>query len=171
MKPRHTQNSRGRICRPHTIGTLPQDLQIVYQYFPTKIGNLSNFGSSGPSRVGAHEGMSSFGAYDMAGNVREWCLNESKGGRCVRGGAWNDVSYMYGHLSQAPAFDRSEKNGFRCVRYLDKAKIPQRAFARVDWPTRDYRHEHPVSDAIFQVYADQFSYDKTGSQLCRREKG
>ncbi len=135
-------------------------LQIVYQYFPTKIGNLSNFGSSGPCRVGAYEGMSTYGAYDMAGNVREWCFNESKGGRCVRGGAWNDVSYMYGHLSQAPAFDRSEKNGFRCVCYLDKARIPQRAFARVDWPTRDYRHEHPVPDAIFHVYADQFSYDK-----------
>jgi hypothetical protein len=67
---------------------------------------------------------------------------------------------MYGHLSQAPAFDRSAKNGFRCVRYLDKAKIPTRAFGLVDWPTRDYKHEHPVSDAIFYVYADQFSYDK-----------
>jgi hypothetical protein len=44
---------------------------------------------------------------------------------------------------------------------LDKAKIPHRAFGLVDWPTRDYRHEHPVSDAIFHVYAGQFAYDKT----------
>ena len=156
-------------------------LVMIFQGIATKIGNLSNFGGAGPSRVGTHEGMSSFGAYDMAGNVREWCLNETKGGRCVRGGAWNDASYMYGHLSQAPAFDRSAKNGFRCVRYVDEAKIPHRAFGLVDWPTRDYKHEHPVSDAIFHVYADQFAYDKTdlnpaveksdeGSPDCVREK-
>ena len=37
----------------------------------------SNFGGQGPARVGAHADMSLFGAYDMAGNVREWCLNRS----------------------------------------------------------------------------------------------
>ncbi|MBZ5562960.1 MAG: formylglycine-generating enzyme family protein, partial [Acidobacteriia bacterium] len=34
---------------------------------------FSNFASAGPARVGAHTGISGFGAYDMAGNVKEWC--------------------------------------------------------------------------------------------------
>ncbi len=139
---------------------LGADFGTSQQMFLTQIGNLSNFGSPGPSRVGAFEGMNAFGAYDMAGNVREWCLNESKGGRCVRGGTWNDISYMYEFLSQAPAFDRSPKNGFRCVRYLAREKIPDRVFGPVDWTTRDYAKSKPVSDAIFQLYTDQFSYDR-----------
>jgi hypothetical protein len=68
---------------------------------------------------------------------------------------------MYSFLSQAPAFDRSPKNGIRCALYTEKAKIPERAFGEVDWPTRDYTKEKPVSDPIFQVYKDRFSYDKT----------
>jgi len=67
---------------------------------------------------------------------------------------------MYGFLSQAPAFDRSPKNGFRCVRYLDREEIPERTFRSVDWTTRDYTTTKPVSDAIFRLYAGQFSYDK-----------
>ena len=63
-------------------------------------------------------------------------------------------------VSQAPAFDRSPKNGFRCVRYLDREKIPERVFGPVDWTTRDYAKSKPVSDAIFQLYTDQFSYDR-----------
>ena len=67
---------------------------------------------------------------------------------------------MYEFLSQAPAFDRSPKNGFRCVRYLAREKIPDRGFGPVDWTTRDYAKSKPVSDAIFELYTDQFSYDR-----------
>ncbi|MFX0198995.1 MAG: protein kinase [Candidatus Hodarchaeota archaeon] len=122
---------------------------------------LSNFGSDEPSSVGSHQGMTSFGVYDMAGNVREWCLNKTQIGRCIRGGAWNDNVYMFGDVSQVPPLNRSAKNGFRCVRYLDMKKIPAEAFEPYDYKKylRDYRNEKPVSDTIFQVYKDQFSYD------------
>jgi tRNA A-37 threonylcarbamoyl transferase component Bud32 len=48
----------------------------------------SNFGGGGPARVGQYQGVSPFGAYDMAGNVKEWCLNEGRAGtRFIPGGA------------------------------------------------------------------------------------
>jgi hypothetical protein len=77
------------------------------------VARLSNFKGEGPSPVGSYRGMSAFGAFDMAGNVREWCWNATPEGRLVRGGAWNDAIYMFGDVSQAPPFDRSPRNGFR----------------------------------------------------------
>lgn len=123
------------------------------------VDGLSNFGGGGPIRVGASGGLDAFGTYDMAGNVREWCWNETPSGRRFRGGAWDDFKYMYGNTSQAPAFDRSPKNGFRCVRYLVRTVIPSSEFGRQDdSASRDFRNDAPVSDAIFGVYRDQFSY-------------
>jgi serine/threonine protein kinase/dienelactone hydrolase len=123
------------------------------------LGQMSNFKGDGPRPVGAHQSMTTYGQYDMAGNIREWCWNDTKDGRIVRGGAWDDVPYMMGSLSQALAFDRSPKNGFRCVMYLDRGKIPDKAFERVDVATKDYYRQKPVPDSVFQVYKDQFAYD------------
>ena len=123
---------------------------------------FSNFSGKSPVSVGSLPGITSYGAYDIAGNVREWCWNKTPNGRLIRGGAWNDVTYMFGNLSQAPAFDRSSKNGFRCALYPDPEKIPESVFEMVEFDeTRDFYKEKPVSDAIFQVYKEQFSYDKT----------
>jgi len=128
-------------------------LSIVYP--------LSNFQGEGPAQVGKHQGITAYGAYDMAGNVREWCWNETPQGRLVRGGAWNDINYMFGNLSQAPPFDRSSKNGFRCARYIDPQKIPEIAFQPVKFTeVTDFYELKPASDSVFQVYKDQFSYDK-----------
>jgi formylglycine-generating enzyme required for sulfatase activity len=34
---------------------------------------LSNFDRRGPAKVGSYPGVSPVGAFDLAGNVREWC--------------------------------------------------------------------------------------------------
>src|SRR5713226_5618184 len=75
--------------------------------------------------------------------------------------AQNDAPYLLSNLSQAPAFDRSPKNGFRCALYLDRGKIPAKEFERVSAVAApDFHKQKPVPDSVFQVYKDQFSYDK-----------
>lgn len=144
-----------------------------YFNFFNQLYPLSNFKDEGPAPVGSHPGMTLYGAYDMAGNVREWCWNESERGRVIRGGAWNDTTYMYLNWSQSPPFDRSPKNGFRCALYPDPNNLPQKALAplQIAKPP-DFYSMKPVSDSIFQVYKEQFAYDKTdlNVQIEQREE-
>ena len=122
----------------------------------------SNFGGEGPVSVGSTGAINPFGIYDMAGNVREWCWNEAPKGRCIRGGAWGDATYMSGNVTQASAFDRSVRNGFRCVQYIDTVGVFGEAFEPITpWETPDFAHEEPVSDEVFGIYKEQFSYDRT----------
>jgi serine/threonine protein kinase len=135
---------------------------LLWMGFNTLLAPMSNFDGEGPAPVGNYPGMTAYGAYDLAGNVREWCWNETSKGRIIRGGAWNDATYMFGNWSQAPPFDRSPRNGFRCVLYLDPDEIPSSAFAVQELDeVRDFYKETPVSDSVFQVYKEQFDYDKT----------
>jgi eukaryotic-like serine/threonine-protein kinase len=122
----------------------------------------SNFAGKGPERVGSRPAITAYGVYDMGGNVREWCSNETKAGRVIRGGAWNDIPYMFGNWSQAPPFDRSPKNGFRCVVYVHPEEIPKSLFEPAEvGEAPDFYKTKPVSDAVFQVYKEQYSYDKS----------
>jgi serine/threonine protein kinase/dienelactone hydrolase len=124
--------------------------------------SFSNFRGKGPVPVGSLPGITAYGAFDMAGNVREWCWNETPYGRLVRGGAWDDNMYEFGNRRQAPPTHRSAKNGFRCALYPDPEKIPGSAFQFEKLTAqKDFYQEKPVSDAVFQVYKEQFSYDKT----------
>jgi cephalosporin-C deacetylase-like acetyl esterase/predicted Ser/Thr protein kinase len=129
---------------------------------------FSNFLGKGPVSVGSLPGVTAYGAFDMAGNVREWCWNESPKGRVIRGGAWGENTYMFDNMSQAPAMDRSAENGFRCALYLEPEKIPGPVFQMVKslglsiaGKTESFAKQKPVPDSVFQVYKEQFSYDKT----------
>jgi dienelactone hydrolase len=137
------------------------DLGLRGNSFPTMICSFSNFHEDGPATVGSHRGMNAFGTVDMAGNVREWCWNESPVGRFIRGGAWDDAVYMYVDESQLSSWDRSAKNGFRCVLYLDRDKIPPTAFElKGPRTSRDFRDAKPASNSVFKVYSAQFDYDR-----------
>ncbi len=123
---------------------------------------FSNFEGRGPVPIGSLNGLTSYGAYDMAGNVREWVWNVTDRGRIIRGGAWDDPPYMFTAWSQAPPFDRSSTNGFRCALYPDVDELPGEAFANAIFrEVKDFSKVEPVHDAIFQVYKEQFSYDPT----------
>ena len=79
----------------------------------------ANFGLEGPRPVGSYPaGLSPFGAFDMAGNVREWLSEGRPDGRHgVAGGSWMDPAYMF-ELSHLEWFDPGYANeaiGFRLV--------------------------------------------------------
>ena len=81
----------------------------------------ANFGLVGTRPVGSQlAGLSPFGCFDLAGNVREWLRDTQPGTtrKIVVGGSWQDPVYMF-ELSHAESFDRAFANeaiGFRCVR-------------------------------------------------------
>ena len=65
-----------------------KSLPTVYHWYcaakmnsDSEILQVSNFSGKGPGPVGSYHGLGPFGTYDMAGNVKEWCLNASADGR------------------------------------------------------------------------------------------
>jgi dienelactone hydrolase len=129
---------------------------------PISSGWLSrcNFSGLGPAPVGSYRSLTRYGTYDMAGNVREWCWNATGGSRVIRGGAWDDATYLSANVSQAPALDRSPRNGLRCVLYPDTTGIGKETFGSLENNAVDFSRAKPVPDSVFQAYRDQFSYDK-----------
>ena len=124
------------------------------------VTTLSNFGGTGPAPVGTYRGLGAYGTLDMAGNVKEWCWNEAGDNRYTRGGAWDEPNYMFSALDARSAWDRSARNGVRCVHY--EAREEPLLQASVTQTIRDFSKETPVSDEVFRLYRSLYSYDPTG---------
>jgi len=131
---------------------------------PTDSASLipaSNFSGKGPAPVGEYKGMSWCGAYDMAGNIKEWCSNAAvPGKRYLMGGAWNEPIYMFNDADARTPFERSAEFGFRCAKYGPSGAEPKAA-APISLKLRDYGSEKPVSDQLFRAYKDIYLYDRT----------
>jgi dienelactone hydrolase len=127
----------------------------------TAMVSLSNFNGKGPVKVGSAPNSGRFEVFDLAGNAREWCWNEYAAGRAVRGGAWDDHSYMLQNITQALPFDRSPRNGFRGMRQDAAKPAPAKVFETVPRArvVRDYSKETPVAEAVSAAYRQQYSYD------------
>ena len=122
---------------------------------------LSNFSGKGLAAEGSYQGVSACGAYDMAGNAKEWCWNAA--GPDVRyalGGSWREPDYMFVQADAVSPFDRSDVNGFRCIKLLGAAGLAPEVDDMLAPRVRDFAHEQPVSDEVFAVIKSLYSYDK-----------
>ena len=119
----------------------------------------ANFGGAAWPTTSAAFGMSAFGAYNMAGNVAEWTLNDSSDGFLATGGAWGDPTYTFSQFGGRPGFFSSEKLGFRCARLAADGAGDQGGL-RIE-----LAQEVPVFKAAspqeFVTLAAAYRYDKT----------
>ncbi|HSL82071.1 MAG TPA: SUMF1/EgtB/PvdO family nonheme iron enzyme, partial [Thermoanaerobaculia bacterium] len=77
--------------------------------FGTSPRARANFGSAGTVPVDAHPfGISPYGAYAMAGNVKEWVANPFGPGRGATGGSWEDPMYLFSEVGALDPFFASE---------------------------------------------------------------
>jgi tRNA A-37 threonylcarbamoyl transferase component Bud32/dienelactone hydrolase len=120
---------------------------------------FSNFASTGPLPVGAHPGITSFGAYDMAGNVKEWCRNSAGELRAILGGGWTEPPYAFYEPDAQDPFARDATFGIRCAAY--PSDVPTAALEPIGKPARDYSIEKPAGDDTFEIFRRMYSYDKT----------
>jgi eukaryotic-like serine/threonine-protein kinase len=117
----------------------------------------SNITSSALAHVGKYPGLGPYGTYDMTGNVREWVANAAGGDlRFILGGSWKSQSYLSTTPEALSPFDRSETNGFRCVRNI--APLPAEALNPVKPMVRDFGRFKPVSEEVFNAYKLLYAY-------------
>ena len=118
----------------------------------------SNFNGAGVLPVGSSGGVSGYGAYDMAGNAKEWCWNAAGDRRYILGGAFSEPIYMFNDADAQPPFEREATFGFR----LAQVPHPLRPelLAPLQREMRDYSKERPVDEATFRIYAGFYGYDK-----------
>jgi eukaryotic-like serine/threonine-protein kinase len=121
---------------------------------------LSNITTNALAPVGKYKGVGPFGTYDMAGNVREWIANaDDSGHRFILGGSWKSPAYLYYDPEALSPFDRSDANGFRCVK--NTSPLPEAAVTPIKRvAARDFSKYKPVSDDVFHAYQLLYAYLK-----------
>jgi len=120
----------------------------------------ANFGGNGTAPVDAYPfGISTYGAYNMAGNVKEWTANPLLDGYGVTGGSWEDPMYLYSTYGALGAGASSRSLGFRCARVAGTVAPghDQGAF-RIPLEGSTPRYT-PVSATAFRPLLDHYRYD------------
>jgi dienelactone hydrolase len=123
------------------------------------IASGSNFGHEGTQSVGEAGTLSGWGTTDMAGNVKEWCLNETRDAkRLILGGGFGEPDYMFNFTDAQSPWDRLPNFGFRCMKLMSPPDLA--AQQRIESNMRDFWKEKPVPDEIFKAYKELYAYDK-----------
>jgi eukaryotic-like serine/threonine-protein kinase len=122
------------------------------------IRRAGNFSGRGPAIPGEHIGISRFGAYDMAGNVKEWIWNASGTQRHIAGGAWDEPEYMY-HLPDARApIERGNTYGVRCARFAEP--VVAELLEPVEETYHDFSGYEPVEDDVYEILKRFYAYER-----------
>ena len=121
---------------------------------------FSNLEGRGPLAVGTLRGVTAGGLSDMAGNVREWQVNDAgRGLRYILGGGWSDQPYAFVDAYAQPPMDRQPINGIRLARFDSADANLAASRGPVARAFTDYSKVTPVGDAVFAGYKRQFDYD------------
>lgn len=139
-------------------------LPTIYHWFHaigqqqrSEILVFSNMDGDDKVPVGTFEGLTAYGAYDMAGNVKEWAWNPTGGLRAILGGAWDEPTYLFKHLIGQDPWAREATDGVRCARYREP---PHESLTAPVTRVREYTPPEPVSDEAFEVMASLYEYDR-----------
>jgi tRNA A-37 threonylcarbamoyl transferase component Bud32 len=119
----------------------------------------ANFGGTGTVPVDAYPfGISPFGAYAMAGNVKEWLANPVGDGFAVAGGSWQDPAYVFSEVGSLPGETAAPSVGFRCARTAGTPAADQGGGpVSIQATPPAYR---PVDAATFQTLLSHYRYDR-----------
>lgn len=143
-----------------SLPVLAQWKEIAPSDFGAPIIAASNISRHAPAPVESFKGLGPFGTYDTAGNAQEWVTNVSDDDlRLILGGSWRSPNYDYYDPSAASPYDRSDTNGFRCVRNL--APLPLASTLIVHRIMRDFTHFKPASESVFSAYKLLYDYSQT----------
>jgi hypothetical protein len=125
----------------------------------TSAANRANFASTGTVSVDTFAfGMSHFGAYAMAGNVREWTSSAATGGHLATGGSWKDPAHLFNAIGVYGDGWSASDLGFRCVRPA-RADAVRNGGGRIDMAHRTPTYE-PVDEATFRTLLTHYRYDR-----------
>ena len=131
------------------------------EYLPLGVLSRSNIGGRDVGRSANRDphsllSVNPYGAFDMAGNVKEWCLNEEADSRrFAMGGSWQDDPKVFHEPFAVSAFERRDDTGFRCAIYDASDQLA--AAHPIQW-----RSFAAVKDTLPQLHEcrDQFEYPK-----------
>lgn len=128
---------------------------------PDEIGYvvpLSNLEGRALAPVGAFVGLSAFGAYDMAGNAKEWCANEAQGRRANLGGSWDMSEAVFGGFESFPPLMRPRDFGFRCMKTVGDQAGVEAAFGPLAVAGEpEFGKKKPCSDDAFNAYRELYA--------------
>ena len=119
----------------------------------------SNFSGKSVLPTGASGGITRAGTTEMAGNVKEWCLNAARAKRYILGGAWTEPLYMFTDPDAQVPFARHPTHGFRCIKADRPEDLSASLTAAIELPSRDLRSARPVGEPVFQAWRSLYSFD------------
>jgi len=121
------------------------------------VGLRANFNSSAAGNVDAYPfGISPYGAYAMAGNVREWLANPMGNGWAITGGSWEGPAYLYTEIGAEAGEFTSPAVGFRCAHSEGPG---DQGLQRIETESRVPTYE-PVDEDTFRTLLTHYRYDR-----------